>query len=73
MTPARNPSRVSFIGSVKWRETAPFDSRDLASLAAVRKHVPGADLAALVAVARTTCTTTPDAFYSATDLLRAWP
>jgi hypothetical protein len=73
VTPAHNPTTVPFIGSIKWRETAPFDARDLAALATGRRHVPGADAATLVAVARTACTSKPDAFYSAAHLLRAWP
>lgn len=71
--PVNNPTEVTFVGSIKWRETAPFDARDLAALAADRRHVPGADAASLVAVARAACTSEPDAFYSAADLLRAWP
>jgi AAA+ ATPase superfamily predicted ATPase len=73
VAPADTPTSVPFIGSIKWRETTPFDARDLAALASQRQHVPGADHAALVAVARTACTARPDAFYSAADLLRAWP
>ena len=72
VAPAQRPARVPFIGSIKWRETAPFDARDLASLAAERSQVPGAGEAKLVAVARTSCEAQPDAFYSASDLLRAW-
>jgi hypothetical protein len=72
VTPAQNPKRVSFIGSIKWREVAPFDARDLAALASQRPAVPGADQAPLVAVARTSCTARPDAFYSPADLLKAW-
>src|SRR5690606_10329888 len=71
--PGRRPAEVTFVGSIKWRETAPFDGRDLAALVSDRKYVPGADAAPLVAVARTACTAEPDAFYSAADLLRAWP
>jgi AAA+ ATPase superfamily predicted ATPase len=71
--PARNPAEVTFVGSIKWRQAAPFDGRDLAALASDRRHVPGADSASLVAVGRTACTSEPDAFYSAADLLRAWP
>ena len=48
--PVRNPTDVTFIGSITWRETAPFDGRDLAALASERRHVPGADSASLVAV-----------------------
>ena len=37
------PTRVSFVGSIKWRERAPFGSRDLGDLAGLRSKVPGAD------------------------------
>ncbi len=48
--PAR---RVSFVGSIKWRERSPFDRRDLASLIEQRPRVPGVDEATLlVAVSR---------------------
>jgi AAA+ ATPase superfamily predicted ATPase len=74
IAPAHRPKRVPFIGSIKWRESSPFDSADLASLAQHRADVPGAGDAALVAVARRSgCTAKPDAFFSATDLLQAWP
>lgn len=46
------PADIAFIGSVKWRESAPFDRRDVAALAAQRARVPGAEQARLVAVAR---------------------
>lgn len=73
VAPIQKPNRVSFVGSIKWRQTAPFDQHDLTALAAARPHVPGAETAALIAVARTRCTAHPDAFYSAADLLHAWP
>ncbi len=39
----RAPQRVEMIGSVKWREAAPFGRADLAALARARDQVPGAD------------------------------
>ena len=33
---------VDFIGSIKWRDRAPFDRHDVAALAQARKQVPGA-------------------------------
>ncbi len=66
-------TRVTFIGSVKWRERAAFDERDLASLAAARTQVPGAERAPLIAVARSGCSARPGAFYSPSELMRAWP
>ncbi|HEX9824415.1 MAG TPA: ATP-binding protein [Actinomycetota bacterium] len=44
---AAPPASVSFVGSVKWRERAPFGHRDLASLAAIMSRVPGAGTDAL--------------------------
>ena len=45
--------RISFIGSIKWRDQHPFDERDLASLIAHRSKMPGADGSTpLLAVAR---------------------
>lgn len=50
----RSPRRVEMIGSVKWRDSAPFGRSDLAALARVRDQVPGADdRTALLAVSRT--------------------
>ncbi|HSW41983.1 MAG TPA: ATP-binding protein [Patescibacteria group bacterium] len=47
------PARVGFVGSIKWRERAPFDDRDRAILAADAAKVPGVSLATpLVAVSR---------------------
>lgn len=37
------PRRVAFVGSIKWRERAPFGGRDLGRIAAQRDEVPGAD------------------------------
>lgn len=41
----REPNRsdtIDFVGSIKWRETQPFDRKDLAALLAARDQVPGA-------------------------------
>lgn len=46
------PERVACIGSIKWRERAPFDRRDTDELARLRAAVPGADDALLVGVSR---------------------
>ncbi|MDR0481971.1 MAG: AAA family ATPase [Cellulomonadaceae bacterium] len=46
-------STVSFIGSIKWRERAPFGVADLAALDAARSVIPGASHATLVAISRT--------------------
>ncbi len=37
------PSRVAFVGSIKWRGTAKFDRADTRALAAVLPAVPGVD------------------------------
>lgn len=66
-------TRVPLIGSVKWRDRAPFDRRDAAALAAVRSSVPGAQDAALVAVSRSGTTAADlDAVYGPDELLAAW-
>lgn len=70
--PADGPRDVTFVGSIKWRDRAPFDGEDLRRLAAHRSHVPGAEAARLVAVTRSGCTAEPDAVYSPVDLVAAW-
>lgn len=48
------PARVGFVGSIKWRERAPFDDRDRAALAGVAAQIPGVTLSTpLIAVSRT--------------------
>ncbi|MDR0285537.1 MAG: DUF234 domain-containing protein, partial [Propionibacteriaceae bacterium] len=42
--------RIEFVGSVKWRDSQPFDGHDLAELARGARAVPGAERADLVAV-----------------------
>lgn len=70
---ARAPTDVSFVGSVKWRERAPFDRRDLLGLAAAREHVPGAEDARLVGVSRSGFATDElDVALVPRDLLEAW-
>ena len=44
---AARPRRVEFVGSIKWRERAPFDRRDLAHLVSQSQRVPGTDAATL--------------------------
>jgi AAA+ ATPase superfamily predicted ATPase len=41
------PGRVEFVGSIKWRERAPFDRRDLGHLVSQSQRVPGTDAATL--------------------------
>jgi hypothetical protein len=65
--------RVMVTGSVKWREQAPFDRRDLAELARHRARVPGAADAALIAVSRAGCTAADvDRAYGPAELVAAW-
>lgn len=42
------PSRVSFIGSIKWRQRSPFDERDLRALADAGAAIRGTDLDTLL-------------------------
>lgn len=64
--------RITVVGSVKWLENKPFDTRDLSRLIVHRSQLPGADEATpLLAVSRSGCTAdvphlTPE------DLLCAW-
>ncbi len=62
------------VGSVKWREAAPFGERDLAKLGVARSVVPHAERARLVAVAPRGVApgVDVDLVLDAADLLRAW-
>jgi AAA+ ATPase superfamily predicted ATPase len=65
--------QVAVTGSIKWREQAPFDRRDLAALAVHRSHIPGAESSRLIAVSRSGCTTADvDRAYGPADLVGAW-
>lgn len=45
--------RITMVGSIKWHETRPFDSRDLSRLLVHRTQLPGADdTTSLLAVSR---------------------
>ncbi|MGH8905221.1 MAG: ATP-binding protein [Egibacteraceae bacterium] len=67
------PTAVEFVGSVKWRERAVFDRRDLAGLATARARVPGADEALLVGVSKSGFSTVElDVALGPDDLLRGW-
>ena len=73
----RSPTaqKITFAGSVKWRETQPFDQNDLNELAAQARGVPGVDTATpLVVVGR--CGSTAKgaaASFDPEDLMAAWP
>ena len=65
--------RISFVGSIKWRENRPFDERDLAELIAHRSRMPGADESTpLLAVARSGVAAGSPAALGPEDLLAAW-
>jgi uncharacterized protein len=68
------PSSVAFVGSIKWREKAPFSRRDTRRLIEQRGDVPGAFEALLVGVSRSGFTSDAalDAEISPDDLLGAW-
>ena len=44
----RRPKNAAFLGSIKWRDTAPFSRQDAAALAATRTRVPLTDDATLL-------------------------
>lgn len=65
---------VEFVGSIKWRDKAPFEGRDLVALAATGAGVPGAEARArLVGVSRAGFATGELAVaLDPADLLAAW-
>ncbi len=70
----RPTGRVDMVGSVKWRENAPFDSADHAALLRSRDQVPGTDSdTVLLAVSRTGVQAPGvDIALGPTDLVDAW-
>lgn len=65
--------RIAFVGSVKWRDSQPFDERDLAELVTHRSQVPGASEATpLIAVSRSGSRVTTPHVLVPEDLLAAW-
>lgn len=65
--------RISFVGSIKWRDRHPFDERDLAELVAHRSRMPGADESTpLLAVARSPVAVGSPMALGPDDLLAAW-
>jgi uncharacterized protein len=68
------PTRIGFVGSVKWRERGRFSVTDLERLAASRAEVPGAEGAKLVAVSRSGFADglDADATFGPDELLAAW-
>jgi hypothetical protein len=61
-------------GSIKWRESQPFNERDLAKLATVRSIVPHAEQASLLAISPHGIApgVNADLVLDAADLLGAW-
>ena len=67
------PSQVLFVGSIKWRETEPFGSNDLAELSRDASLVPGVTEGTTKIVVSRTGVTTPDVVeFGPADLLQAW-
>ena len=68
------PTEITFVGSIKWREKAPFDRADLHDLARVAVMVPGTTSSTpLAAVSRSGATATDlAAVWTPDDLLNAW-
>ncbi|MER7793440.1 DUF234 domain-containing protein [Streptomyces sp. NPDC097640] len=65
--------KITLVGSVKWLESKPFDSRDLARLITHRSQLPGADdTTPLLAVARSGCTAEGIPHLTPDQLIRAW-
>lgn len=70
---SEKPERVAFVGSIKWREDAPFGDADLRHLVSVAAQVPGTDTDTLhVAVARKAVKADVDVALTAADLIAAW-
>ncbi len=71
----RRPTRATFIGSIKWRETAPFSREDAFTLASIRTRIPLTSPATLlVGVSRSgfTPSTMLDITLGPQELLGAW-
>ena len=68
------PTRIGFVGSIKWRERGRFSGADLERLEASRADVPGAEGAKLVAVSRSGFAKglAADARFGPDELLAAW-
>lgn len=71
---APEPSRVAFIGSIKWRENKPLAASEMRDLAGKRAAVPGAESAKLLAVSRAGVRDDlgADATFGPAELLSAW-
>lgn len=65
---------ITFVGSIKWQESRPFDAHDLGRLAQHRDRLPGADAETpLLAVSRTGATVDGLPTLGPADLLASYP
>jgi AAA+ ATPase superfamily predicted ATPase len=65
--------KITFLGSIKWKETHSFDDHDLAALIVHRSKMPGADESTpLLAVTRGAAGTDAVQTLTPADLLTAW-
>lgn len=65
--------RITFVGSIKWRDNRPFDARDLSELIVHRSKMPGADQSTpLLVAARSGSDVDGPLLLSPDDLLSAW-
>jgi AAA+ ATPase superfamily predicted ATPase len=70
---APTAQRISFAGSIKWRDSHSFDSRDLAELIVHRSQLPGADeTTPLLIVSRAGIAVDGPVALLPEDLLAAW-
>jgi AAA+ ATPase superfamily predicted ATPase len=68
-----NARRVCFVGSIKWKERAPFNAADLNTLLAVRARLPSGNDAPVIAVSRSPVAAVGlDATFGPGELLSAW-
>ena len=67
--------KITFAGSIKWRDTQPFDQNDLTELVGQTSGVPGVDATTPLVVVSRCGTTTKGvaASFDPEDLLAAWP
>jgi uncharacterized protein len=67
------PTRVAFVGSIKWRESEPFGASDSATLQRDAAMVPGVDAnTARIVMSRSGTTLKDIDVFTPTDLLQAW-
>lgn len=65
--------QIAFVGSIKWRDSEPFDERDLADLVTHRSQVPGAaESTPLVVMTRSGTRVITPLVLGPEDLLSAW-